>query len=215
MSKISKIYENIIEKNENLDDKLHLFFNLLLISGLEEVAESRFTTVFIMKMFHAFIKGANIDRIIYEIKNLEDPNENHSRTKPETQFTGTHLQGLWHKHYENAGLKDMAINISEQLKHSKTFDIEAFEIIKNINLSDQQKASMLGYLAFGKQYLDRIKDGRLTGDWIVYHIHKGKNYYLNINIGNHTGDDENIAREIKGATVYEFPFLKGDLPIFS
>ena len=69
MSKISKIYENIIEENEHIDDKLHFFFNLLLTTELEEITESRFTTVFILKMFHAFLHGANIDIIIEEIKN--------------------------------------------------------------------------------------------------------------------------------------------------
>lgn len=215
MSKISKIYENIIEENKHIDDKLHFFFNLLLTTELEEITESRFTTVFIMKMFHAFLHGANIDIIIKEIKNLEKPDKNYRRTKPATQFNGSHLKGLWHKHYEKVSLIDMAFNISQQLKFSKTFDKEVFAIINNSGLSEREKVSKLSYLASGKQYLERIDEERLTGDWIVYHIHDGKNYYLNINIGKHTGNDEILAREIKGITLFEFPFIKGDLPIFS
>ena len=215
MSKISKIYENIIEENEHIDDKLHFFFNLLLTTELEEITESRFTTVFILKMFHAFLHGANIDIIIEEIKNLEKLDKNYRRTKPATEFNGNHLKGLWHKHYENNSLRDMALNIGTQLKFSKTFNKEALAIFNNSSLSAQEKVSKLSYLASGKQYLERIDGGRLTGDWIIYHIHDGKNYYLNINTGKHVGKDEILAREIRDITLFEFPFIKGDLPIFS
>nr|EKV2936742.1 hypothetical protein [Acinetobacter baumannii] len=54
MGKVEKIYENIKTQNENLQEEVHLFFHLLMASDFEEITESRFTSVFIIKMFYAF-----------------------------------------------------------------------------------------------------------------------------------------------------------------
>ncbi|MEG8240848.1 hypothetical protein MKR66_11135 [Acinetobacter baumannii] len=59
----------------------------------------------------------------------------------------------------------------------------------------------------GKQYIDRINDGKLTGEWIIYHHCNGKNYYLNV--GNHSDGDDALAQEIREIALFEFPFLKG------
>ena len=68
MGKIEKIYENLklIMKTCR---KRFIFFNWLLMSNLEIITESRFTTVFIIKMLYAFMCGAHLDSIINEIRN--------------------------------------------------------------------------------------------------------------------------------------------------
>ncbi|WON79113.1 hypothetical protein OK024_08995 [Acinetobacter sp. UGAL515B_02] len=212
MNKVEKIYEKIKLNNENLQGKVHLFFHLIMTSDFEELTESRFTSVFLMKMFNAFIKGANLDMILSEIRNLERPDENKRRMKPATQFKHKPLEGLWHKHYEQVGISAMALNIKNQIKVSKSFFKDFDEVLNDPMLSLEEKASQLAYLSSGKQYLERIKSGNLTGEWIVYHIHKNKNYYLNI--CKHNDDDRIIAEEIKKIALFEFPSFKNEIDIF-
>ena len=47
--------------------------------------------------------------------------------------------------------------------------------------------------------------GKLTGEWIVYAVHEGLNYYLCIT--SHESGDENIAQNIKAACLPQFSFL--------
>ena len=57
MGKIEKIYEDLKTNNENLPQEVHFFFNWLLMSNLEIITESRFTTVFIIRMFSVHDKN--------------------------------------------------------------------------------------------------------------------------------------------------------------
>ena len=212
MSKILTIYENIKQRNQQIQNEVHLFFNLLLMSDLEELTESRFTTGFILKMLYAFLNNAHIESIIDEIRNLEKLNSNYKRMKPPTQFGREPLAGLWHKHYEQVGISSMALNIKRQMSASESFDKEFSDIFYDQNISQKEKIAKLAYLGSGRQYLDRIAASQLTGEWIIYHIHNGKNYYLNISA--HRDGDEIIAQEIKDIALLEFPFFEGDLPIF-
>lgn len=60
----------------------------------------------------------------------------------------------------------------------------------------------------------RLRDAqKLTGEWIVYAVHQGQNYYLAI--WEHAHGDELLRSEIERLCVPEFPFLKGILPPLS
>lgn len=212
MSKIQRIYENIKANNQNLQDEVHLFFNLMLRSDFEEITESRFTSIFIIKLFYAFIRGAHLNSIFSEIRNLEKPYEGYIRMKPPTQFKKEPLKGLWHKHFEQIGMRSMALNMRSQINLDPNFSKEFSEIYNNEYISLNEKVKQLGYLSTTKQYLNRIDNGMLTGEWIIYHIHNNKNFYLNV--CKHNDGDLIIANEIKEISLFEFPDFKDELPIF-
>ncbi|MBO1280958.1 hypothetical protein [Acinetobacter nosocomialis] len=213
MGRVEKIYENIKANNEHLQDEVHLFFHLLMSSDFEEITESRFTSVFLLKMFYAFLKGANLDMILCEIRNLENPDVNYKRMKPATQYKHIPLKGLWHKHFEQVGVRSMALNIKSQIKSNNGFFKEFSDICNDPNLPIIDKASKLAFLSSGKQYLEKIKSGGLTGEWIIYHVHNNKNYYLNV--GKHSDGDEILAEEIRNITLIEFPQFKDEIPLFA
>ncbi|MDH2663755.1 hypothetical protein [Acinetobacter baumannii] len=212
MGKVEKIYENIKTQNENLQEEVHLFFHLLMASDFEEITESRFTSVFIIKMFYAFFRGANLDMILCEIKNLEKLDLNYKRMKPATQFKKKPLKNLWHKHFEQIGLSSMSLNIKSQINSNPNFYKDFINIYNDPNLTLNEKASKLAYFSSSKQYLDRIENGKLTGEWIIYHVHNQKNYYLNI--GKHNDGDSVLAEEIRAIALLEFPQFRGEIPLF-
>lgn len=55
----------------------------------------------------------------------------------------------------------------------------------------------------------RAASNGLTGEWIIFAQHAGKNYYLCID--RHRSGDELIRRRIDSYCVPEFPFLSGIL----
>jgi len=54
-------------------------------------------------------------------------------------------------------------------------------------------------------YADRARAQELSGEWIVFAKHEGKNYYLTL-AAHYEGDDQIFAR-IRDGCVGEFPFL--------
>ena len=89
-------------------------------SDFEEITESRFTSVFLIKCsMHSL--GANIDMILSEMRNLENPDINYKRMKPPTLFKYMPLKGLWHKHFEQIGLSSMSLNIKSQINSNPNF----------------------------------------------------------------------------------------------
>ncbi|WP_407506722.1 hypothetical protein [Acinetobacter baumannii] len=70
----------------------------------------------------------------------------------------------------------------------------------------------MAYFSSSKQYLDRIENGKLTGEWIIYHVHNQKNYYLNI--AKHNDGDAVLAEEIREIALFEFPQFRGEIPLF-
>lgn len=53
---------------------------------------------------------------------------------------------------------------------------------------------------------ERIREGRLTGEWIVFAKHEGLNYYLSLST--HKTDDETLIRNIREICLPQFPFLE-------
>ena len=99
--------------NENTYNEL---INFAKFIGLEQLAHGRYSSLFAHQLFDAFrSRSFSPARIIKEINALENSSII-SHTKQETMFKGPHLNGLWHKHYEQSGLQSMAINLKKGLK---------------------------------------------------------------------------------------------------
>ncbi|MBF7685951.1 hypothetical protein I2F17_08995 [Acinetobacter sp. B10A] len=211
MSKVDRIQNNLEFSDPSEKDKFSLFCGILRNNHFEKIVGERFTLCFIVKLFHAFRLGENINEIVGEIGFLESSNNLGSSTKPPSQFKKNPLQGLWHKHYEPSNIGSMALNIQNQISKNKDFDAEIFEIINNEALSVNDKIQKMAYFSATQQYLDRKNTHSITGEWIIYHKHNNENYYLDI--AKHSDGDEVLASYIKHA-VQEFPSFKNDLPIF-
>lgn len=126
-------------------------------------------------------------------------------TKKATQLTGTLLKGLWHKHYIEPGVGSVYINMENAVR-----DYGPYQIKENIETSQdawdeaRKAAGHLIHITFTQRRADK----KYTGEWLIFAIHEGKNYYLCLGIH---GADNEIRSLINDHCLSEFPFLQSIL----
>lgn len=167
--------------------------------------------------------GGNVCRFDYrvildEIAHLEDQTLP-TGTGPATKFTGL-LSQFWHKHFcEPQFLAKNLANETEQsfdrLFYCDFAQASERELGRNWNglLLDDHAVGLLTYtLLFGalnERSGNNSKHAvsRMTGEWIVFMKHKGKNLYLTLAV--HKETDQSIINRL-GLCAEEFPNI-GDL----
>ena len=149
----------------------------------------------------------HVHRIYDEIGLLEGaPCSRSTNTKPPSKFNRAPLRGLWHKHY--TGPSHIINNIG--LHWGK--NLERFTFIEDKILGTEESVELTPEIigrtvhAFVvESFEQRNADQKMTGEWIVYAILDGKNYYLTL--GAHNEDDDAIATRVRQCAS-EFPNLQ-------
>lgn len=123
-------------------------------------------------------------------------------TKPAAPFRGETLKGLWHKHYEEAGISSVARNINNALKRPPAIRIPKYsESYQSKWIAAEEIANQM--IQHG--HYNRKAAREYTGEWLVFAKHKGENYYLCL--AKHSDGDENIRELIDEHCRPKFPFL--------
>ena len=172
--------------------------NFASFIGLDTVTPNRYSILLVLGLFGAFKSGhLNPAKVIHEIKALEGIGTS-SQLKPATLFKRPPLKGLWHKHYLEDGLSATAKNIERGLdRYGGPLFIE--------RIRKAQEAGKERYVSIEdcKLLADDVTQGnwirlanskKLTGQWIIYAKHEGRNYYLCL--GMHNSDDHNLRNQI-------------------
>lgn len=177
--------------------------------GLNRIAPGRCSTGFLFQLY-ACTALTNVlgdaPKVVAEIEHLEGFRS--SRTKAAEAFQRPPLLGLMKKHYLVGGLSSAGRNIllAAGRKHREfqriakrhynpaTTHLSAMDVAKNI--ADDVV----------KLYAARSDAQSLTGNWIVFGMYGGKNYYLCL--ASHAEGDDIIADRIKNGCCEEFPFLR-------
>jgi hypothetical protein len=180
---------------------------------LDDATNGRHSLVLLLDLYFGAVVRGSLDpfKVILEIQALEE-GANPSRTKPPALFTGPLLGGLWHKHYLEIGVPSLAKNLRKGLN---MYGMPAFErkiqAAKDANeerfLEKEDVAELVNEVVHG-HYTRLAEESKLTGEWLVFAKHEGKNYYLCL--GKH-GDDKSIRARIEAACFAEFPFLQHQL----
>jgi hypothetical protein len=177
--------------------------------GLGRIAAGRCATLFLFQLYTCTCLTnvlGDAPKVVAEIAHLEGLGA--SRTKPHEAFQRPPLLGLKKKHYVVGGVASVARNIllaagrkqrefrqiAERRHNPATASLPASVIAKDI--ADEVT----------KLYADRSEAQRLTGNWIVFAEHDGKNFYLCL--ASHDEGDDTIAGRIKNGCYEEFPFLR-------
>lgn len=179
--------------------------------GLNRLAPNRYSSFFVIQLYSQSVLSGELSpgRVMNEIESLENP-DRRSVTKPATQFQRAHLKGLWHKHHTVSGISSIATNVLNALNRHGT---PAFtESVREAEASGEEryfeKEDIDRYIqeVVHDNFEKRLDAGEMTGEWIVYAVHEGKNYYLCL--GTHNSGDEVVRQWIDSACTEEFPFLK-------
>jgi len=133
-----------------------------------------------------------------------------SRTKPEQQFTKEPLFPLWHKHFFLAKhlVKNIGIRWNMHDGGNKELTRMLNEVAEQYGGDCDNWPSYLSHRLVDQGFDERTARG-LTGDWIIFAKHEGKNYYLDLATHEEALEDNVYAlvQKLKGGCHAEFPFL--------
>lgn len=154
-------------------------------------------------------------RILDEMDALEQlPDAHQSKTKPATKLHGLVLGRFMHKHYTSADF--LGANLYNQWfgEHAKKHDLLAKEIMRIHPVGafvedDQHAYKIAGQIAhtMGVEGYRRLMERKtMTGEWIIYYMHEGQNYYLDLARHSEQSDEKRLYDRLERACAWEFPF---------
>jgi len=176
---------------------------------LDLYAEGRYSWLLVLNMLsYEQLYRINPFQIVDEIRTLED-SAKVTRTKPASQFTRAPLKGLWHKHFFCA--RFLPRNMMNHLSGGKLEKLvnEIIDPSKSPVVTEGMIRE-LSHRVTVEAFEQRAADGNLTGEWIVFAKHEGKNYYLCL--ATHGTGDASIYNSIRVACWPQFPFLADTSP---
>lgn len=172
---------------------------------VDEVIPGRYSHLFIADLYLLDkYQGVSPEMVTQEIRALEHGSR--SYMKPPTQYTRKPLKGLWHKHFFPVMPSTMAHNILNELgKNGVRQAAEAaFHPSKGDRITIEMITEFVDHVV-EKPFERRSDRASLTGEWIVYAIHNGENYYLSVT--SHKRGDEAIAENLRTVCCREFDWL--------
>ncbi|WED29903.1 hypothetical protein L3V77_21080 [Vibrio sp. DW001] len=203
----TSIIETFKQKDPDMYEKIMQFKRIF---NIDEVLGGRYSVSFLLDVFFAFEKGLiNISAVLDEIKYLEGVGSK-TQTKPASQFNRKPLKHLWHKHYSDGNIPELAQNVKNALKNysipyldEQVRDAEASDEVRYITETD---ISAIFDDVVSGSLARRRAEQKMTGEWLVYASHEGQNYYLCL--AKHDDGDDNIRKKIDSTGMYEYPFLE-------
>ena len=166
--------------------------------------------------------------ILDEILLLEGlPFARRTSTKAAERFKGHTLGRFWHKHW--TAPQFIGLNLEQQwhgpYAQKKGLLKEAFEkALEQVDAdgspeSQRRAEACLSHTYVLGGYERRRGRGAMTGEWIIYYVHNGQNYYLDLGFHHELGESRDSDRAIKEAQLlarlkgrceWEFPFAFAD-----
>lgn len=127
-----------------------------------------------------------------------------------TQFAYEPMHPLWHQHF--FAPRHMLRNIGERWgiargKGNRDLDQMIARVADNHGHDPSVWPDVISHL-FMDGYVERSQARRLTGDWIIFAVHKGQRYYLDLATheeGKPANADQLLSK-VKGSAAAEFPF---------
>jgi len=152
--------------------------------------------------------GEDLD-VLHEIDTLEGLASS-SSTKESTQFKHPPLHPFWHKHFSTA--RHLMRNMGDRWGLGKSGNRELSAMIERVaaecgDQPDLWPKRLVHQLVLGGLD-DRAAARHMTGDWIIFAKHEGRNFYLSL--GSHAEaarDSDAVYQRLRDGSEWEFPFL--------
>jgi hypothetical protein len=152
----------------------------------------------VMLLERAF--GIDPVHVVHAIRQAESGQPS-AGTKPAAEFSRFPLKGLWHQHYFSP--RFMAHNMFTELGvggFDRIFQ-EVCDPAKSEFFTDEM-AKELSHRVTVEQFWNRFEGRRLTGEWVIFARHNGKNHYLCC--ATHEEGDDAICKRIKDLCTVDF-----------
>ena len=151
----------------------------------------------------------NTHQMLDEIKYLEGLKTS-SSTKKAEPFKRLPLKGLMKTHFTDANfiIKNLGAHFGYDNGGNKRLDklvSEAFARNESGYIDDEFINFIAHQSTIGALEQRAVKKN-ITGEWIVFQEHLGKNYYLTL--AAHNEGDENIFKRVNDAYDFDFEFLR-------
>lgn len=165
---------------------------------------------------YSLLRRLNKFSVLDEIALLEKtPTSKFTGTKKAEKFRGSILGRFWHKHYfdarhlpqnvVNKWFADYAVN--QGLLKDKLHEILMIdEDDSDMENYRRTKANQISHAIVYGGIESRKKRGALTGEWLIYYIHDGLNYYLDLADHKELDDQQKLFDRLKDECAWEFPF---------
>lgn len=133
-----------------------------------------------------------------------------SRTKTEQQFRSKPLRPFWHKHFFLAKHVPRNVGVRWNLHDGGNKDLTKLlaEVTENYGEAPELWPNYLTHRLVIQGFEERAQRG-LTGDWIIFAKHEGKNFYLDLAIHEEgkDGSADALFQRLRNGSHAEFPFL--------
>ena len=176
------------------------------LTGLNTLAPNRCSWLLVADMLvNLEVNGIDPFHIVQEIKALEDKSQL-SHAKPETQFKHPPLYPLWHKHYFSAHF--LPHNLHAELNRGGKLEKLVNEIFDSNKspIVTKEMINELSHRVTHETFESRAKEGRVTGEWLVFAKHNEENFYLCM--ATHDKGDHAIYEKLAYACKRQFPMIE-------
>ena len=147
--------------------------------------------------------GVGPQNILSAITEVEQGEATPVGIKPATQFKNLPLKGLWHKHYFSPHFVPQNIKAALGKTGVQKLVDEVMDPSKPVITPEMIEE--LSHRVTHEPLEARDANKKLTGEWIIYVQHAGKNYYLCCNT--HGAGDQFIYDRIVQHCARDFPGL--------
>lgn len=184
------------------------------MTGLERAAPGRVSALLLLQLYAGATSGKlNPAKVVHEIAGLEGAGLD-STLKPPTRFERhAALRGLWHKHYLQDGIASMALNLRRGIRQHGIPIVQKM-VDKATAAGEERHFEGAHVAAIADDAVrgtwERLQNQQaLTGEWIIFGVHEGANYYLSL--GTHAEGDTILRKQIETFSRQEFPFIAAQL----
>lgn len=147
--------------------------------------------------------------ILLELDCLEGLRQS-SRTKPAKPFRKPPLSEypLLHKHFFSTHrhlVRNVGIRWALDKDGNKDLDKLIHDVAERCGDDPDLWPKLLVHSVVIEGFEDRARRG-LTGDWIIFTQHEGRNYYLDIATHHEGENPEELLKKLRNGCQWEFPF---------
>lgn len=173
----------------------------------EKPYHDRVSIALTIRIANAASERLDIFAVLDELDYLEGIKKS-SRTKDAKKFRKPPLQGLWHKHFFSARHLIKNVGIRWNLGQGGNKDLS--EMIENVAGEHGDNPDVWPNVLTHRLVVEGFEQraGRgLTGDWIVYGMHQGQNFYLDLATHEEGLQPARLLQKLRNGCYAEFPFI--------